>query len=150
MQTVHGSFKGRGMGTQHTNPDMMKEVDSIAKYMVAQKLHVHMATDCPGNNFTSSVIDLLADGARYPHTKKAFHNFLKDPQRYTNMGVSEGVLQQSILDLDEEDEEKRLAGVSECEYEVSRDDLAHNSEEFPEWEQEFIAASIEMVNSLGV
>jgi hypothetical protein len=58
--------------------------------MVAEKLHMHMATDRPGNNFTSPVIDLLADGARYLHTKKAFRNFLKDPRRYTNMGVSKG------------------------------------------------------------
>lgn len=122
MRTVQKNFEISSLGTQHTIPDMTKEVIHLAKALEDNRIQSYVE-HWETNQYINPNRDLLEDGSKYPDTRGAYQVFRKDPRIVENLGQVEGTVGDSA-DAQEESEM-----VEQDDYEVTVDDLTVDDEE---------------------
>ncbi|KIJ25086.1 hypothetical protein M422DRAFT_273974 [Sphaerobolus stellatus SS14] len=161
MWTVQGAYKITPSGTKHTVPSMILEISKVATYLKEERLHVYVKNRA-GNDVTGPVTDLLAAGMAYPNTAKAFRNFVGDrryPIRHASAAKTQpftpsnaGGTPAAEVDVEVEDKEEEEGEEEDNRYErfeVDHEDLRTDPEEFVDSTDEFMAAAVDLAESLG-
>ncbi|THU87114.1 hypothetical protein K435DRAFT_682268 [Dendrothele bispora CBS 962.96] len=131
MRTVQKSFKISSLSTQHTVPDMSKEIETLAEALKVNKVQEYVS-DRRANTFVKAIRDLLEEGSKYANTRKAFQIFRDDSRRAVNLGYVEASLGDTTPNDGPDD-----VGDQE-DYRPSQDDLAMDNEEPYDELEEFV------------
>ncbi|KAE9390679.1 hypothetical protein BT96DRAFT_1063542 [Gymnopus androsaceus JB14] len=123
MQTVQKNFEISSFGTQHTIPDMTKEVEHLVQALKDNQIQSYVENR-ETNQYIDSRCDLLEDGSKYPDTRGAYRAFRKDSRIIENLGQVEATVGDSA-DAREQSEE----AAERDNYEVTVEDLAIDDEE---------------------
>jgi len=135
VQTMYGISSH---GTRHTNPDDKQEIDRLLRYLQEDKVQ-EFCRNRDGNEEVEPVTDLMAEGAAYGDTAKAYRNFTKDGRTATNKGVpgagdgadETGGSGERAMEVDDEaGEEESDEGPDLGEFGVMEEDLGVDDEEF--------------------
>lgn len=124
MRTVQKAFDISSQSTNHTIPDLSKEVEILTEALHEYNIQVY-TVDWLANETLKPVRDLLEEGSKYPNSRSAFHSSRPDPRVPVNLGfveptIGDGVSTSSGIEED---------GSTQEVYTVSRDDLAMDDEE---------------------
>lgn len=145
---VQQSYKIPFNSTSHTSPATDEDVKDIRDYLHDNKLQSYMP-DREHNNQATPARDLLAEGAAYANTARAFKNFRRDTRKAMNLGTAHGETQTpSSVNPDADLEANYDLGED---MNISLDDLAMDEEEFPMGTDiaDFVAMSQEVIDELS-
>ena len=84
MQVIQKAYKINNYSTEHTIPDMTKEVKALADMFEKEAIQIHVA-NWQGNSTKSCRCDLLFSGSLYANVPQAFHDFHLDTRQMENL-----------------------------------------------------------------
>lgn len=123
MRTVQKTFDIPIYGTQHTTPDMLKEVNFVAEKLREEKVQEYVE-DRAANEDVDPARDLLAEGSKYANKRSAFSKHQTDDAILENLGYQGDV--QGDMDGDGDED---MDGDEEFDYIPTAEDLAMDDEE---------------------
>jgi hypothetical protein len=147
IRRVPEGYKIPFNSTSHTSPLTHKDIMDICNHLHNNKLQSYMP-ECENNDKATPVRDLLAEGAAYANTTRAFRNFRRDTRKAANLRTAHGEKLSAECDLDSgEYANPDLGG----DINLDLDDLAMDKEEYPVGTNmaDFIAMAREVVDELS-
>lgn len=148
IRKVQESYKIPFNSTSHNSPATDEDVKDLRDYLRTHKLQTHMP-DRDHNDKATPARDLLAEGAAYANTARAFKNFRRDTRKATNFGTEHGeTLSTGHVDTNSREHVDHDLGGD---VDIDVDDLAMDEEEFPVGTDiaDFVAMSQEFVTELS-
>ncbi|KAL0569038.1 hypothetical protein V5O48_012934 [Marasmius crinis-equi] len=137
---VAKAFRTPYNSTQHTTPDMLKEIHCIADALCDERVQEYVP-DRPANESVAAVRDLFKEGSKQANKKSAFRRYRADTTTMENLGVTE----EERPDIESEDEDED--SDSEPEYVATDEDVALDNDE-PELTEALINAAVTIVNDI--
>ncbi|KAF8824700.1 hypothetical protein HHX47_DHR7000515 [Lentinula edodes] len=139
LRTVQKTFDIPIYGTQHTTPNMEKEVQLIAEKLKEEKIQEYVL-DRPANAEVELVRDLIGEGVKYANRKSAYAQYQVSDAILKNLGVQgETVGADSAQDPNEDSED------NEEYYIPTAEDLAMDDEEPIELANELLDSAMSLI-----
>ncbi|GAV99725.1 protein [Lentinula edodes] len=139
LRTVQKTFDIPIYGTQHTTPNMEKEVQLIAEKLKEEKIQEYVL-DRPANAEVELVHDLIGKGVKYANRKSAYAQYQVSDAILKNLGVQgETVGADSAQDPNEDSED------NEEYYIPTAEDLAMDDEEPIELANELLDSAMSLI-----
>lgn len=125
MRQVQETFNIPAYGVKHTTPGIKKEIAVLTEYLETDRVQESIqGSSRPANQEVTAVRDLLATGAAYSRTKKAFARYRKDVRKVENLGIQHEDGSDSEESNGEPGDE-----FGQDYYEPEKDDLADDEDE---------------------
>lgn len=162
MRKVQSMYGISSHGIRHTNPDDKEEIKRLTEYLRTDKVQ-EFCRNRDGNDEIAPVSDLMADGAAYGDTAKAYRNFTNDQRVARNLGVpesagsgepavpagtdAEGEAMPGIEGEEgEDDADESAEGIDLGDFGVMEEDLGVDDEEFSELADTFLSLAMSAVD----
>jgi hypothetical protein len=148
IRCIQEGYKIPFNSTSHTSPATNEDIQDICDYLRDNKLQSY-TPDHENNDKTTPVRDLLAEGAAYANTARAFKNFRRDNCKATNLGTAHGTeMSPGEPDMDSNEHPNHDLGGN---VDIDVDDLAMDDEEFPAGTDiaDFVAMTREVIDELS-
>ncbi|KAF8145481.1 hypothetical protein K438DRAFT_2097724 [Mycena galopus ATCC 62051] len=142
MKTVHATFKIPDYGTNHTIPDMQKEVLAVADALEKDRIQ-ELWSERPWKNEVIRVRDLFEEGVDYVNTQGAFSRYMEPTTVYNVVppgSDAEATTDETTAGDDEDNTQE--------DYEPSQEDLQMDDEEPYDMINSLIGAATGMVDDM--
>jgi hypothetical protein len=134
IRQVQTNFKTPFNGKSHTSPAIDADISMVQEYLEEQEIQTY-TPQRRNNEMTVPARDLMAAGATYATTSKAYRNFYLDNRKANYRTSQQPITTEQFAGPDEViDEEDRSPSAFDYGEDVGIDmmDLAMDVEEFPE------------------
>ncbi|KAE9388612.1 hypothetical protein BT96DRAFT_1073185 [Gymnopus androsaceus JB14] len=135
LAMISSTFEIPIYGTRHTTPEMIAEIQEIARNLQEGKIQEYIL-DCPGNKEVGHRRDLIGEGSKYANKRSAFAKYRPNKSILHNMGL-QGDPEASAEGAAEEEEDEE-----ELDYVPTKEDLAMDEDEPIEMADELLASAM--------
>jgi hypothetical protein len=148
IRKVQQSYKIPFNSASHTSPSADEDIKDLRDYLRDNNLQTY-SPNREHNDKATPARDLLAEGAMYANTARAFKNFRRDTRKATNLGTAHG--EKLFTEDPNTDPEEHADHDLGGDLDIDVDDLALDEEEFPPGTDiaDLVAMTQEFVNELS-